>query len=88
MSDPFNGEEIQFPVICHFKIIADNMPGVKTMLEKKLQDLGVVNPLSEGTHSAGNKYVTYNLEVKVGSKEYMMQLDQAIRHAPHVKMVL
>ena len=88
MSDPFNGEQIQFPVICHFKIIADNMPGVKTMLEKKLQDLGVVNPLNEGSHSQGGKYVTYNLEVKVASKEYMTQLDHAIRTTKHVRMVL
>ena len=88
MSDPFNGEEIKFPVICHFKIIADNMPGVRVMLEKKLQDLGVINPLSEGTHSSHNKYVTYNIEVKVASKEYMYPLDQAIRSTPHVKMVL
>ncbi len=86
--DPFHGEEIKFPVVCHFKIIADNMPGVRTMLEKKLQDLGVVNPLSEGTHSSGNKYVTYNLEVKVASKEYMAQLDHAIRTTKHVRMVL
>jgi len=88
MSDPFNGEEIKFPVICHFKIIADNIPGVRTMLEKKLQDLGVINPLSEGTHSSGNKYVTYNIEVKVASKEYMYQLDTSIRTTKHVRMVL
>lgn len=87
-NDPFNGEEIKFPVICHFKIIADNMPGVRIMLEKKLQDLGVINPLSEGTHSSRNKYVTYNIEVKVASKEYMHQLDNAIRTTKHVRMVL
>ncbi len=58
------------------------------MLEKKLQDLGVINPLSEGMHSSGNKYVTYNIEVKVASKEYMTQLDQAIRSTKHVRMVL
>ena len=74
--------------MCHFKIIADNMPGVRTMLEKRLQDLGVINPLSEGTHSLGNKYVTYNIEVKVASKEYMERLDHAIRTTNHVRMVL
>ena len=88
MSDPFDGEKIKFPVMCHFKIIADNMPGVKVMLEKKLQDLGVVNPLSEGLHSQGGKYVTYNLDVKVASLEYMNQLDHAIRTTKHVRMVL
>jgi len=84
----FGGEEIQFPVLCHYKIIADRMDGVKPMIEKKLQDMGVVNPLNDGTVSANGKYISYDIDIKVASKDFMKKIDDGLRSIPHVRMVM
>ncbi len=58
------------------------------MLLKNSKISGVINPLSEEAHSSGNKYVACNIENKVARKEYMYQLDHAIRTTKYVCMVL
>ncbi len=80
--------EIEFPVDCHFKVIAEELNGIQSAIETALMNLGVSSPLPTGNRSAGGKYVTFNVTVRVGSREQMNQIDAELRKIPGVKMVL
>ena len=57
-------------------------------LEKALFNMGIMNPVTAGNHSARDRYVSFNISIVVNSKEYMDEVDQALRQIPGVRMVL
>jgi putative lipoic acid-binding regulatory protein len=85
---PFGGEELKFPVSCHFRIVAENVPGVREQLQGVLHGLNISAMLQDGHYSAKGAYLTFHFDVEVPSQEFMNRIDAAIRKAPHVKMVL
>ncbi len=80
--------ELEFPVDCHFKVIAEKLDGIAFVIETVLLGLGVTSPLTAGNESKGGKYVTFNVTVRVDSREQMNRIDAELRNVQGVKMVL
>lgn len=85
--EPFE-EQLQFPLDCHYRIIARNLPNIGFVIETVLAELGVTNALKEEKHSGRGKYVSFSAEVRVESKERMNKIDAELRAIEGVKMVL
>lgn len=84
----FNPENIQFPVICHYKIIAEDRPGIQAEIEKVFTEVNIQVHFEKGHHSETGTYVTFNSSVKIHSLELMRFIDRAIREIKGVKVVL
>ena len=81
-------DELEFPLNCQYRIIAENLKGMHFVIETVLLELGVKSPLVEQNHSKGGKYLSFSVDVRVESLEQMNQIDQALRNIAGVKMVL
>ena len=84
----FENQEIQFPIDCHYKVIAEDIPNMAFVIETVLMELKVNAPAVKGHASAGGKYITYNITVTVHSRETMNAIDSGLRNIQGVKMVL
>jgi putative lipoic acid-binding regulatory protein len=80
--------ELEFPLDCHFKVIAEDLENMHFVIETVLMGLGVSAPLTEGNKSGGGKYISFNITVRVKSREQMNQIDSELRNIQGVKMVL
>ena len=58
-----DGPDLEFPLYCHYKIIAETSSGIRGRIEKVLLELDIVEPLIEGSHSEKGRYVTYNVKI-------------------------
>lgn len=86
---PFGDRQLEFPLVCHVKIIADAGPdGIRAAIERALEGEELLTSLSTGNRSGGGKFVTYNVDVRVHSKASMDALDAAIRAIRGVRFVL
>lgn len=81
-------EEIKFPVICYFKIIAERSDDIHLRIEAKLRENGVMNPIKVARESSQRRYLTFDLEILIHSKDYMNEIDGLLRRVKGVKMVL
>jgi putative lipoic acid-binding regulatory protein len=88
LSEPSPGDQLEFPLVCHYKVICENREGMHFVVETVLQELGCTAPLLEGNKSANAKYVTFNLSLMVRSKDEMNLVDRELRSIEGVKMVL
>lgn len=88
MPNPFDESQIKFPVDCHYKIIAENLPGIDVQIVETLKNHGVTSPLKKSSASETGKYVSFDVEVTVHSLESMKILDRALKSIAGVKMVL
>lgn len=86
--DVFGGEELRFPVECHFKIITDGAEEVRIRLELALTELSITAPLVLGNQSVHGKYVTYNFDWTVHSRDAMTLIDKRLRAVEGVKLIL
>ena len=86
--DNLSGENIQFPVICHFKIIAGDHEGVQSCIEKVFLEVNIRVRFEKGHHSGQGKYVTFNADVMIHSLELMRHIDSQLRKIEGVKFVL
>ena len=86
--NPFGDSELKFPLICTYKVIAEDHEGMQVNLEKALREIGILNPPITGNHSKQGRYITFNVEITVNSLEYMNRVDAALRAVPGVRMVL
>ena len=85
--------ELKFPVVAHHRLIllrqgcgelfcdADKLNAVFAGFE-------LVEPVAESRASAGGKYVSYSLSVRLKDREEMARLDAAIASVPGLKMCL
>lgn len=89
MSDPvFGDEKVEFPVLCHFKVITESSAGTAAEIRSALNGLGVDAPVEEGGRSSAGRYATYNVSIMVESSEQMHSIDSALRSIKGVRMVL
>jgi putative lipoic acid-binding regulatory protein len=86
--DVFGGQPLRFPVDCHYKIIAEDTEDVRVRIEIVLQELGISARLLQGNHSSQGKYVTFNFDWTLQSKEEMDLIDARLRVIPGVRVVL
>ena len=84
----FCGTALEFPQDCHYKVIAEDLESMHFVIETVLMELGIHNPVEQGNRSAKGKYVTYNISVRVESKEMMNKIDHELRSIVGVKMVM
>lgn len=85
---PFGGEQIEFPVQVHFRIIAKADLKVERDVKKVAARLGLSEQLIPGNRSAAGTYRTWNLSALVESKARMSEIDRLFRAVDGVKMVL
>lgn len=80
--------ELKFPVVAHHRIIvnagAKDADGMKALFA----GFDLVEPVAEGNTSAGGRYVSYGLSVRLRDRNEMARLDEQIRLVPGLKMVL
>ncbi len=86
--EPFGDEQLQFPIDCQFRVIAENREGMHFVIETVLMELGINSPLHTQNRSDGGKYQSFRVDVRVESLEQMNKIDAALRNIVGVKMVL
>lgn len=84
----FGGEELEFPVEVHFRVIAFADAETGERIRTVAEGLGLGAALQSGNVSAGGKYHTFQLSVVVEDLARMQAIDRAFREVPGVKMVL
>ena len=82
------GVEIEFPVMCHVKVITEKRDGMQVAIETVLRGLDLPVKVVSGNASAGGKYLTYNFSFMAYAKEIMNQVDAEMRALDGVKMVM
>ena len=79
---------LEFPLICHFRVIAENQDHMRFVIETVLLGLGVTSPVERVNTSHGGKYVSFNISATVASRQAMNRIDQELRLIRGVRMVL
>lgn len=82
------GENIEFPVVCHFKVItvADDM--MQHKLQKVLDELGVKEIIEQANASSSGKFLSFGFSSKVESLEDMKAIDEGLKAVEGVKMIM
>jgi putative lipoic acid-binding regulatory protein len=80
--------DLEFPVECHFRVVAHNQEGMAFVIETVLMELGVTSPVEPANLSAGGKYASFNISTVVESREQMSRIDRELRAIAGVRMVL
>lgn len=83
--DPAN---LEFPLECQFRVIAEDHKNMAFVIETVLMQLGVENPVVRGKLSKKGTYVSYRVTTVVESREAMNRIDAELRLIQGVKMVL
>ena len=83
-----NENELEFPLTCHFRVVAENVHNMHFVIETVLMELGVTDPVEEANTSSAGKYISFNISTVVDSLEFMTKIDQELRLIEGVKMVL
>lgn len=84
----YKPEDIQFPVVCHYKIIAVDHEGVQSAIEKVFLEVNIRVRFEKGHQSGGGKYVTFNADILIHTLELMRHIDREIKKIEGVKVVL
>lgn len=85
---PDPGSQLQFPLDCQFRVIAENISNMHFVIETVLMQHGVNAPLKTQNQSGGGKYLSFSVDTRVESLEQMNEIDAALRNIAGVKMVL
>lgn len=81
-------ENLEFPVLVHFKVIGEVSENIRTHLEIALWELGINEALEPGRISSGGKYMTFNLSITIEDRDSLNKIDARLRIVEGVKMVL
>lgn len=84
----FDNTELEFPLTCHFRVIAEDVDNMHFVVETVLMELGIRDKLEHGNASKGGKYISFNISTVVDSKEMLTKIDTELRNIQGVKMVL
>lgn len=86
--EPFGDAELEFPLDCQYRVIAEDIQNIRFVIETVLMGLGVTAPLKFGQHSATGKYISFSIDVRVETKGMMYEIDAQLRQIQGVRMVL
>lgn len=84
-SDP---SKLQFPLDCHYRIIADSSEGIRLRLETALSECGIEKSLKDGNISSNGTYITFYVDVHVESLKQMREIASVLGSVNGVRMVL
>ena len=80
--------ELRFPVVAHHRLIVDAARRDDAAIAAKFAGFELVEPVAESRVSAGGKYVSYSLSVRLKDREEMSRFDAAIASVQGLKMCL
>lgn len=80
--------ELEFPLDCSYRIIAENREHMHFVIETVLLQLGVHSPLVKNHESSKGRYVSFAVDVRVPSREMMDRIDRELRLIEGVRTVL
>ena len=80
--------ELQFPVECHFRVIAENRHNMHFVIETVVMGLGITSPVERSHTSDNDRYVSFRFSTVVESREQMARIDRELRLIEGVRMVL
>ena len=80
--------ELRFPVVAHHRLIVDAARRDDAATAAAFAGFELVESVEESRASAGGKYVSYSLSVRLKDREEMARLDAAIASVPGLKMCL
>ncbi len=80
--------ELEFPLECHFRVIAEDREHMHFVIETVLMELGISDPLEKANASSAGKYVSFGFSTVVASREALSLIDQELRAIEGVRMVL
>ena len=81
-------QELKFPLICHYRIIALDIPNIDFVIETVVKNLGANGSLTKENRSKGGKYLSFGTDITVSSKEDMERINKELNSIEGVKMVL
>jgi len=87
-SCPLDPSDLEFPLECRFRVIAEDHEGMAFVIETVLMQMGVEVPVVRGNMSKNGTYVSYGITTVVQSREEMNRIDTELRQIEGVKMVL
>ena len=77
--------DLQFPLECHFRVIAHDQEGIAFVIETVLMELGITSPVEPANTSSGGKYVSFNITVLVESLEQMNLIERSFASAESLR---
>ena len=80
--------ELKFPVVAYHRLIVDAARRDDAATAAAVAGFELVDPVAENRASAGGKYVSYSLSVRLKDREEMARFDAAIASVPGLKMCL
>ena len=80
--------ELKFPAVAHHRLICDAARRDVAAMKAAFAGFELVEPVAESRASAGGKYISYSLSVRLKDCEEMARLDAAIASVPGLKMCL
>lgn len=80
--------ELKFPVVAHHRIIVHAAQRDDAATAALFASFDLVEPVALGNVSAGGKYATYALSVRLPDRAIMDRLDATFPQVPGLKMVL
>lgn len=80
--------ELKLPVVAHHRLICDVARRDDAAMKAAFAGFELVEPVAESRASAGGKYVSYSLSVRLKDREEMARLDAAIAGVPGLKICL
>ncbi|HBG60518.1 MAG: hypothetical protein A2Y03_09940 [Omnitrophica WOR_2 bacterium GWF2_38_59] len=80
--------KLQFPIICHYRIIAVNRNEISVDIESVLKKFEVKTKLQDGNKSNKSNYLSFGVDINVKSKEEMCKVNSDLLNVEGVKMVL
>lgn len=80
--------ELKFPVVAHHRIIVNADKRDDAATAAAFDGFDLVEPVRACRTSAGGKYVSYGLSVRLKDRQEMERLDARLPLVPGLKMVL
>lgn len=80
--------ELKFPVVAHHRLIIIAAERNDAAIKACFEGFDLVEPVAEQNSSAGGKYISYGVSVRLPNRETMERLDQAFAKVPGLKMCL
>lgn len=83
-----NNNQLKFPLICPYRIIALDIPNMDFVIETVLSQIVSFKNLQKGRNSQTGKYISYNVDIHLESKDIMEKVDKELRAIEGVKVVI
>jgi len=81
-------QELVYPALFHFRIIADSEVSVEPALTEVLGAYQVTIPLMPSHASSGGRYMAFSVSILMRNREELEAFDAAARKIPGVRMLL